>query len=182
MIELNMNSYHWRRIWIHIIDEGYEFIWSRGAMKDMNSYVSVEVWIHNIWIHTKDVMVQGKNRKTYTGLSWCSRIVSWSHTLGDRLLRLCRLCVFVHLIWRALHHGRVGGGPCSGGDGQCIHIIKTGARKQWGEIQVTVRHSRVCHWLWGGGLFSHDGCMNSMAVMNVWGTVIGDMKSYGGRG
>jgi len=52
MIEMNMNSYHWWRIRIHIIDEGYEFVWSRGAMKDMNSYVSIEVWIHNIWVHT----------------------------------------------------------------------------------------------------------------------------------
>ena len=170
MIELNMNSYHWRRIWIHIIDEGYEFIWLRGAMNDMNSYVSVEVWIHNIWIHTKDVMVRGKNKKTYTVLSWCSRIASWSHALGDSHNKV-RLCVFVHLIWRALRSGRVGGGPCSGGDGQCIHINKRGARNQWGEIQVTVRHSRVRRWLWGGGLLSHDGRMNSMVAMNVWGTM-----------
>ena len=165
-----MNSYHWRRIWIHIINEGYEFIWSRGAIKNMNSYVSVEVWIHNIWIHTKVVTVQGKNRKTYTGLSWCSRIASWSHALGDRWLQLCRACVVVNLIWRGLFHGRVGGGPCSGGDGQCIrgdpcsggdgqciHIIKTCAGNEWGEIHVTLRHRRVCCWLWGGGLFSHDG-------------------------
>jgi len=69
-------------------------------------------------------MVQGKKRKTYTGLDWCSRIASWSHALGDRWLQLCRVCDFVHLIWRGLFHGRVGGGPCSGGDGQCIHISK----------------------------------------------------------
>ncbi len=121
---------------------------------------------------TRKLTPKQKNRKTYAGLSWCSRIASWSHALGDRWLRLCRVCVFVHLIWRGLFHGRVGGGPCSGGDGQCIHIIKTCAGNEWGEIHVTVRHRRVCCWLWGGGLFSHDG--RSMAVaetaMNVWGT------------
>jgi len=132
MIELNMNHIIDEEYEFISFDEGYEFIWSSGAMNDMNSYVCIEVWIHNIWIHTKDVMVQGKNRKVYTGLSWCSRIVSWSHALGDRLLRLCRLCVFVHLIWRALRHGRVGGGPCSGGHGECIHINSLTAKSCYG--------------------------------------------------
>jgi len=38
----------------------------------MNSYVSVEVWLHNKRIHTIDFMMRGKKRETYTGCSWCS--------------------------------------------------------------------------------------------------------------
>ena len=67
-----------------------------------------------------------------------------------------------------LGRSRVGGGWCGGGDGQCININKRGARSQWEEIQVTVCQSRVHRRLWGGGLFSHDGCMNSMVAMDVW--------------
>ncbi len=101
--------------------------------------------------------MQGKNRDTYTGCSW----------LGS---------------------SRVGGGGwCGWGDGQCININKRGGQSQWEEIQVTVCQSRVHHRLWGGGLFSHDRCMNSMVAMDVigsdwseiWGHVLGPSRLIG---
>ena len=132
MIELNMNSYHWGRIWIHMIEksnEWYEFICER--------------WSMNSW-HTNSYKRFHGARKEPKRLTLDS---------ADTVAAEVEVVNAV---------GEIANASTS---------TKRGARNQWGEIQVTVCQSRVRHGLWGGCLYSHDRCMNSMAVIEVWGVM-----------
>ena len=171
-----MNSYHWRRIWIHIIDEGYEFICSRGAMKDMNSYVSSEVWIHNIWIHT-----WCEERTERLTLDSADAVGS---RVGPTLLGTggCNFAEFVTLFTSS-------GGGCSMEEWEVVHAVGEMVNASTLTKQVPEINEERSRWLSAiAGCVADSEGGGFLAMMDVWiqwwrwmfGVQwIGDMKSYG---